>query len=148
MTNNKAEYDGLLSCLLMASHINCTQITIHEDSQLILNQLMGTKIKVLGSPSKFKITWRHIPREVNNAADMLSKLTQDNRKSYYFSEEEKDKRLGITQESDFLTLLHEDVLETSIFSCYEQRYTTKAMDDTAMNRSFTLSKSKLLLASN
>ncbi|OQR99119.1 hypothetical protein THRCLA_21854, partial [Thraustotheca clavata] len=109
MTTNQAEYDGLLSCLLMASYSNCTQIAIHGDSQLILNQLMGIYkvnleelkskyLEIRSLTSKFTITWRHILRELNNATDILSKLTQDNRKSYYFSEEEKDKRLGITQE--------------------------------------------------
>lgn len=83
VTNNVAEYEGLLKGLEKSLDLGATQITVRSDSQLLVRQLNGEyKVKaphiiplvqkarrLLERFHKVEIT--HIPREENSAADAL-----------------------------------------------------------------------------
>jgi len=89
ITNNVAEYKGLLEGLKQALVFNAKYINIEGDSQLIINQLNGIyqvkdlKLKPLYKEAtniieKFtKWECRYIPRELNGRADSLSNLAMD-----------------------------------------------------------------------
>lgn len=89
-TNNIAEYEALLRCLEVLPNYLSEQvkasITIHSDSQLIVNQFNGVwacadptlaryleicKSYAAKIPIPFLLVW--IPREENTGADVLSK---------------------------------------------------------------------------
>ena len=89
ITNNVAEYNGLIEGLKQALTFNIKYISIEGDSQLIINQLNGIyqvknfKLKLLHDEAtdmikKFtKWECRYIPRELNRRADSLSNLAMD-----------------------------------------------------------------------
>ncbi len=83
VTNNVAEYEGLLKGLEKSLELGATEIAVRSDSQLLVRQLLGEyKVK---APhiiplvekakrllSRFKqVDISHIPREENSAADAL-----------------------------------------------------------------------------
>lgn len=83
VTNNIAEYEGVILSLEIALKYGVTHIVIHSDSQLIVNQVLG-KYKINHShlmdlcrqvwelANEFEVTqieW--IPREENTEADSL-----------------------------------------------------------------------------
>jgi ribonuclease HI len=85
-SNNQAEYEACLAGISAAKELGATAITLCSDSQLVVSQIKGeyqarepllqrylAKVKesLLGL-SKFEI--KHIPREENSRADLLSKL--------------------------------------------------------------------------
>jgi ribonuclease HI len=85
MTNNEAEYMGLIEALKKAKELGCEYLVINTDSELLKRQLDGTyrvraeNLKKLFEESKillnsFKV-WEinHIPREFNKAADKFAK---------------------------------------------------------------------------
>lgn len=89
-TNNQAEYKAALFALkkvkqLLGAKIQAAQITLHTDSELIGNQLLGNyKIKELELQNLFVEIWnlrldlppfeiKIIPREKNQEADKLVK---------------------------------------------------------------------------
>ncbi|GAU25741.1 hypothetical protein TSUD_216720 [Trifolium subterraneum] len=91
-TNNQAEYETFLAGLKLAEDMGAEEIKIFTDSQLVASQVLGeyqtkeerlleylTLIKTkLG---KFKETEvKHVPREHNARADVLSKLASTRRK--------------------------------------------------------------------
>ena len=88
-TNNVAEYFGLMFGLAKASEIGATRISVHMDSQLIVNQVLGVwKVKDEGLQClhayvmellTYFDTWaiRHIPRDENGDADQLANLAID-----------------------------------------------------------------------
>ncbi|MBI4439174.1 ribonuclease HI family protein [Candidatus Woesearchaeota archaeon] len=86
MTNNVAEYTGLLEALkyVATHHVKETKISIYGDSQLVIRQLKGeykarseTAKKYLPMVRKLlegkQATFTWVPREQNTAADELTK---------------------------------------------------------------------------
>jgi len=83
-TNNVAEYKALIVALRMAIKLKATQVEIRADSELMIRQLKGRyKVKSEGLKPlyieatqllvKFEgVTLKHIPRELNTAADKLA----------------------------------------------------------------------------
>jgi len=83
VTNNVAEYEGLLKGLEKSIELGASEISIRSDSQLLVRQLLGEykvkaahiiplvqKAKKLLSVFK-KVEISHIPREENSLADAL-----------------------------------------------------------------------------
>lgn len=80
-TNNQAEYYGLQKGLERARELGINKITLFSDSQLVVNQMNGFyKVKnqelapinqeVMSIAGSFeKITFVHVPRELNKEAD-------------------------------------------------------------------------------
>ncbi|GAU48061.1 hypothetical protein TSUD_404890 [Trifolium subterraneum] len=91
-TNNQAEYEAFLAGLRLAEDIGAEEIRIFTDSQLVASQVSGeyqTKEERLleylnlirAKLAKFKETEvKHVPREHNARADVLSKLASTMRK--------------------------------------------------------------------
>ncbi|GAU34822.1 hypothetical protein TSUD_394480 [Trifolium subterraneum] len=91
-TNNQAEYEVFLAGLRLAEDMGAEEIKIFTDSQLVVSQVSGeyqTKEERLleylnlikTKLSKFKETEvKHVPREHNARADVLSKLASTRRK--------------------------------------------------------------------
>ncbi|GAU40531.1 hypothetical protein TSUD_366960 [Trifolium subterraneum] len=91
-TNNQAEYEAFLAGLRLAEDIGAEEIRIFTDSQLVASQVSGeyqTKeerlleylILIRAKLAKFKETEvKHVPREHNARADVLSKLASTRRK--------------------------------------------------------------------
>lgn len=83
VTNNVAEYEGLLKGLEKSLELGATSITVKSDSQLLVRQLLGQyKVKAphiiplvrkaKGLLEQFSQTEiLHIPREENGLADSL-----------------------------------------------------------------------------
>lgn len=90
MTNNYAEYSGLILGLKQALKMNITTILVEGDSLLVINQL--TNVYKCKSENLLKlnsdannlvkefenITFQHILRNKNKRADQLSNLAIDN----------------------------------------------------------------------
>ncbi|HUI31843.1 MAG TPA: ribonuclease HI family protein [Candidatus Acidoferrales bacterium] len=85
-TNNRAEYMALLKSIDLAEELGADELEVRSDSLLVVSQVNGlykiknSTIKILAkqvydkikaAKMKFKII--HIPRELNKAADKLSK---------------------------------------------------------------------------
>ncbi|GAU34804.1 hypothetical protein TSUD_394300, partial [Trifolium subterraneum] len=91
-TNNQAEYEAFLAGLRLAEDMGAEEIRIFTDSQLVASQVSGeyqTKEERLleylnlirAKLAKFKGTEvKHVPREHNARADVLSKLASTRRK--------------------------------------------------------------------
>jgi ribonuclease HI len=90
-TNNVAEYEGLLLGLRHALAHGATDVEVLADSQLLIRQLAGVyRVKSAGLMPLFEeakrllrrfksIELRHIPREMNGAADEMSNRAIDER---------------------------------------------------------------------
>ena len=88
-TNNVAEYNGLLAALRWAKAHGHTAIHIKADSLLIVEQMRGRfKVKHPGLQPLHaratllayevgRVTYEHVPRELNKDADRLSNLGMD-----------------------------------------------------------------------
>lgn len=85
-TNNVAEFTGLLACLQLAARHQMTDVTIHSDSQLLVNQVLGIykirqphlqrihdRILEAAHSASIHFTLVHIPREENKEADRLAR---------------------------------------------------------------------------
>ncbi|XP_014523020.1 uncharacterized protein LOC106779433 [Vigna radiata var. radiata] len=93
LSNNQAEYEALVSGLLLAKELEVNHLECKMDSQLVVGQLNGTfQVKddhllryyhkvndLIKSFTSFSVT--HIPRSQNSLADLLSKLTHSRDKS-------------------------------------------------------------------
>ncbi|GAU34117.1 hypothetical protein TSUD_65960 [Trifolium subterraneum] len=91
-TNNQAEYEAFLAGLRLAEDMGAEEIKIFTDSQLVASQVSGEyQIKeerlleylnlIRTKLAKFKETEvKHVPREHNARADVLSKLASTRRK--------------------------------------------------------------------
>ncbi|XP_014524143.1 uncharacterized protein LOC106780373 [Vigna radiata var. radiata] len=93
LSNNQAEYEALISGLLLAKELEVDHLECRMDSQLVFGQLNGTfQVKddhllryyhkvsdLIKSFTNFSVT--HIPRAQNSRADLLSKLTHSCEKS-------------------------------------------------------------------
>ncbi len=84
-TNNIAEYRALALCLELIRSINCNNLIVHSDSELMVRQLNGQyKVKDVGIKKEFRniqkmlaelpvqFTIKHIDREQNREADELA----------------------------------------------------------------------------
>lgn len=92
VTNNVAEYEGLIHALELALNVTTDEITCFLDSELVVKQLLGEYkvrnpnimplfLKVQKLQEKFKkIKYAHVPREDNfqQIVDELVNLELDN----------------------------------------------------------------------
>lgn len=90
-TNNVAEYQGVIVGLEKAAELGIREIDVRADSMLAVMQLRGEwKLKNEGLKPLFararelvtrfdKVTFQHIPRELNGAADEMSNRAIDER---------------------------------------------------------------------
>ena len=88
-TNNLAEYLALKKALKIASTLNDNDITVLSDSELIVNQrnrsykVRSKQLKIIfrevnNLEKYFKsVSYRHVPREDNRAADLLANRAID-----------------------------------------------------------------------
>lgn len=89
VTNNVAEYQGLLHALVRCQELGATEVVIRSDSQLMVRQLLGQyKIKSPGLIPLFqkakellthfsRFYAEHVPREENKLADALANEALD-----------------------------------------------------------------------
>lgn len=89
-TNNQAEYQALLAGLELAQSNGVDELKVFMDSELIVKQMQGEyRVKnpdlkplfaqALALTNKFiSVSWHHIPREKNKAADKLVNEAIDN----------------------------------------------------------------------
>jgi ribonuclease HI len=88
-TNNVAEYTAVIEGLTLAQELGAKTVTLRSDSQLLINQLTGRyrvksehlqplhrRARSLGAGFE-RITFEHVPREQNAAADALANLGVD-----------------------------------------------------------------------
>lgn len=88
-TNNQAEYQALKFGLEAAQKLGAQQVAVHMDSMLVVNQMKGLfkvknrdlwpiheSIQQLASQFK-KVTYTHVPRELNKLADAEVNTTLD-----------------------------------------------------------------------
>jgi ribonuclease HI len=88
-TNNVAEYKALIAALERAKSLGARRVTVRADSKLVIEQMRGAwKVKnadlqQLWSKARElarsfeRVTWRHVPRERNRAADALANRAMD-----------------------------------------------------------------------
>lgn len=88
-TNNVAEYNGLLAALDWCAEHGATRVRVKSDSLLLVQQMRGVyKVKHEGltplhARAKLlahqigRVTYEHIPRELNREADRLANLAMD-----------------------------------------------------------------------
>ena len=88
-TNNVAEYTAVIQGLSLAQELGARTVTLRSDSLLLINQLTGRyrvksehlqplhrRARSLGAGFE-RITFEHVPREQNTAADALANLGVD-----------------------------------------------------------------------
>ena len=92
-TNNQAEYHSLKGGLEMAQQLGVDEVNVYMDSLLVVNQMKGIfKIKnrelwpihdaITKLLPKFKkVTFTHVPRELNKLADQVVNETLDANKN-------------------------------------------------------------------
>lgn len=88
-TNNVAEYNGLLSALGWCVEHGVKQLHVRSDSLLLVQQMLGNyKVKNAGLKPLHgqarllasrigRVTYEHVPRELNKDADRLANLAMD-----------------------------------------------------------------------
>lgn len=88
-TNNQAEYQALKFGLEEAFKLGAREVAVHMDSLLVVNQMKGVfKVKnrdlwpihesIKETAAKFKkVTYTHVPRELNKLADAEVNTTLD-----------------------------------------------------------------------
>ncbi|MBY0370770.1 ribonuclease HI family protein [bacterium] len=91
VTNNVAEYEGVIQGLARCQELGATEVTVKSDSQVLVRQLNGEyKIKAphlqtLAQKARElsrgfeKVSFIHIPREENSLADKLANAALDGR---------------------------------------------------------------------
>jgi ribonuclease HI len=88
-TNNVAEYTAVIEGLALAAELGATTVTLRSDSQLLINQLTGRyrvktehlqplhrRARSLAAGFE-RISFEHVPREQNVAADALANIGVD-----------------------------------------------------------------------
>ena len=88
-TNNVAEYTAVIEGLSLAKELGAKTVTLRSDSLLLINQLTGRyrvksehlqplhrQARSIGAGFEH-ITFEHVPRERNTAADALANLGVD-----------------------------------------------------------------------
>ncbi|XP_043808349.1 uncharacterized protein LOC110604832 [Manihot esculenta] len=92
-SNNVAEYETLINGILVAMEVGVTDLEVNSDSQLVINQVTGVyqardptmqdylaKVKAIEAELKGQRTivkYQRIPREENEEADLLSRLSKE-----------------------------------------------------------------------
>ena len=89
-TNNQAEYLGALYWIERWIELGATEIQLYMDSELVINQLswifkvknkdlaeIKFEIQKIIQTWWWKISFNHIPREINKEADRLSNVAMD-----------------------------------------------------------------------
>ncbi|XP_043815293.1 uncharacterized protein LOC122724412 [Manihot esculenta] len=92
-SNNVAEYEALINGMLVAMEVGATDLEVNSDSQLVINQITGAyqardpimqnylaKVKAIKAELKGRgvtVKYQRIPREENEEADLLSRLTKE-----------------------------------------------------------------------
>jgi probable phosphoglycerate mutase len=88
-TNNVAEYSGLLEALKWCLAAGATKVHIRSDSLLLVQQMLGRyKVKSPGlrplhgearllGARLGRVTYEHVPRELNKDADRLANAAMD-----------------------------------------------------------------------
>jgi probable phosphoglycerate mutase len=88
-TNNVAEYKAMIAALERAGELGARRVTARADSKLVIEQLRGAwKVKhpdlqLLWAEARRlargfeRVTWQHVPRERNRAADALANQAMD-----------------------------------------------------------------------
>jgi len=92
-TNNIAEYMALAACLTIVQKMECKNLVVHSDSELMVRQMNGQyKVKDEGlkrhfqriqrmlTSSPFHFTIKHVPRDKNQEADQLANRGIDTKK--------------------------------------------------------------------
>ena len=91
-TNNQAEYNGVILGLEEALKLKTEEVFFYLDSELAVNQLnqkykvknlelQSLFVKIWNLSQKFKkVSYKHIPREMNKAADRLVNRELDRQK--------------------------------------------------------------------
>lgn len=99
MTNNQAEYTGLIRGLDAASNAGAQELAIYSDSELMVKQINGeyrvknANIKPLFEQAFGKLKtipkWKlhHVRREQNKRADQLANLAMDLREDVITTDE-------------------------------------------------------------
>jgi ribonuclease HI len=92
VTNNQAEYSGLIAGLEAAKRHGIRRLEVQGDSELIINQMTGVyrvtsdKMRPLHAEAKelqsrfIRVDFGHIPREENEEADALARLAIDSQR--------------------------------------------------------------------
>jgi ribonuclease HI len=88
-TNNVAEYTAVIEGLALAEELGAKAVTLRSDSQLLINQLTGRyrvksehlqplhrRVRSLAAGFE-RISFEHVPREQNSAADALANIGVD-----------------------------------------------------------------------
>lgn len=88
-TNNVAEYTAVIEGLSLAAELGARTVTLRSDSQLLINQLTGRyrvksehlrplhrRARSLAAGFEH-VSFEHVPREQNSAADALANLGVD-----------------------------------------------------------------------
>jgi len=93
VTNNEAEYSGLLAGLNMAHHVGVRRLTVEGDSKLVIEQVFGkwecrhARMRALHAAARALVRQfesadgRWIPREKNHVADALCNKALDTKAS-------------------------------------------------------------------
>jgi ribonuclease HI len=88
-TNNVAEYKALIAALKRAKALGARRVTARADSKLVIEQMRGAwKVKNPNLQGLWaeacrlargfeRVTWQHVPRERNRAADALANRAMD-----------------------------------------------------------------------
>lgn len=88
-TNNVAEYNGLLAALGWCVEHGATHLHVRSDSLLLVQQMLGHykvrneglkplhgQARLLGARIS-RVSYEHVPRELNKDADRLANLAMD-----------------------------------------------------------------------
>ena len=88
-TNNVAEYTAVIEGLSLAAELGAKTVTLRSDSLLLINQLTGRfrvksehlqplhrRVRSLAAGFE-RISFEHVPREQNTAADALANIGVD-----------------------------------------------------------------------
>jgi ribonuclease HI len=88
-TNNVAEYSGLLSALGWCVEHGATNVRVRSDSLLLVQQMLGRSkvrnagLKPLHGQARLlaarvaRVSYEHVPREMNGDADRLANVAMD-----------------------------------------------------------------------
>ena len=149
VTNNVAEYCGLIEGLKQAVQMKVESLEIQGDSLLVINQLRGEykvknkKLSVLYATAKELLNqipftgFNHIPRELNQRADQLSNAAMD------LGEQEAIKPAEFS--SHILSTIGESFLAESNLVVNEQPIIDEATVDTIHNSLDHHSSHKIIL---
>jgi ribonuclease HI len=88
VTNNEAEYQGLIAGLREALARGATELEARGDSQLVVRQMQGSYIvraanlrplhdEARALAKRLRVTWRHVPRAENAEADAEANRAAD-----------------------------------------------------------------------